>query len=239
MKRFLLILFLLAPAGWAEEKYSEPEETEPPKTIELIDVPTAQTLEYGAYNTNFRFDAAGGLTSRLVFGVLRPINLGISFDIDGMIGNQPLEFRRPGIYFKARAYGGSLRLPAIALGYDGQGYGRFDNEANVWTHAEKGIFLSLTKELAAEGLEWTLGTSINNFNQGADAQAFFGVSYDIEHRVLLIAEYDNIRDLGTSRFNLGLRARVIRQVYIDFAARNIFRGPNSERILRIDYRGLF
>ena len=59
----------------------------------------------------------------LGFGVLQRLNLGASMQADRFIGTESsIKFVRPEIQVKFRFYDGGQYIPALALGYDGQGY---------------------------------------------------------------------------------------------------------------------
>jgi len=90
--------------------------------VEVVDIPTADIIDPMTYSVNFRFYNAGGIASRLVIGPLKRVNLGITFDTQGIIGSEDPHMVRPSVYFKLRAFDGTDVLPALALGYDNQGY---------------------------------------------------------------------------------------------------------------------
>ncbi len=211
---------------------------------EVIDVPTADVVEYSHYNLSFRLYGGGGVLTRMDFGVFKPINIGMSWDINQLIGpgSAKVDTRPPAIFFKARVFAGGMMLPAIALGYDGQGYGAFDlpgvTEKDKYQFREKGIFVTCTREFLIPGLVASFGGNIYDFN-GESVYGFVGATYSLEDRLVLLGEYDNLHTSALNRANLGAGLNITDTITLNVAGRNLFRGPSSERIASIKYKGKF
>jgi len=214
--------------------------SETPKPSSIIDIPTAEVVEYSNYDLSFRLHGAGGVLSKMTFGVFKPINIGISWDVNKLIGagNEKIDTRPPAILFKARVFAGGFKLPAIALGYDGQGYGNYDSDIDKYQYREKGIYLVLTREYLVPGLEISGGGNIFDFDSDG-VYGFLGATFGIENRVLLIGEYDNIKKMPQNRANLGMKLFVTDNVDVSVAGRDLFKGSQSERIAVVNYRGKF
>ncbi|MFH0947751.1 MAG: hypothetical protein V1833_01960 [Elusimicrobiota bacterium] len=215
--------------------------SEMPNPSSIIDTPTAEVVEYSNYDLSFRLYGAGGVLSKMTFGVFKPINIGISWDIDKLIGagNQKIDTRPPAILFKARIFAGGLVLPAIALGYDGQGYGEYNSSGtDKYQYREKGVYLVLTREYLVPGLEMSFGGNIFDFDEDG-VYGFAGFTFGIESRVLLLAEYDNIKKAAQNRANLGMKLFIADNLDVEIAGRNLFRGTQSERIAVVNYKGKF
>jgi len=210
---------------------------------EVIDSPTADVVEYSHYNLGFRLYGGGGVLAKMVFGVFKPINIGMSWDINQMIGpgSARIDTRPPTIFFKARVFAGGMMLPAVAVGYDGQGYGGFDTpltEKDKYQFREKGIFVTCTREYFIPGLTASFGGNIYDFG-GENLFGFVGATYDLENKLILMGEYDNIHSKSFNRANIGATLLVAENINIEVAGRNLFRGPASERIAIIKYKGKF
>src|SRR3989339_316095 len=214
--------------------------SETPKPAEIIDVPTADVVEYSNYDLSFRLHNTGGILSKMVFGVFAPINIGMSFDIDRIIGSgsNKIDTRPPAIFFKARIYSGGLMIPAVAIGYDGQGYGLYNTSTDKYQFREKGIYVALTREYLVPGLEMTFGGNIYDFEEEG-VFGFVGFRYGIENKILFLSEYDNINSTPENRTNMGLRLFITDNVDVTIAGKNLFKGPESERIAIIKYKGKF
>ena len=214
--------------------------SETPKPSSIIDIPTAEVVEYSNYDLNIRMHGAGGVLSKMTFGVFKPINIGISWDVDKLIGagSTIIDTRPPAILFKARVFEGGLKLPAIALGYDGQGYGTYDSDTDKYQYREKGVYLVLTREYLVPGLEMSFGGNIFDFDSDG-VYGFVGATFGIENKVLILSEYDNIKKMPQNRANLGMKLFITDNVDVAIAGRDLFKGTQSERIAIVNYRGKF
>ena len=239
--RALVLVFLLLAgirSAFAQDKDSldsslgvlQPE-------VDLIDIPTASILDYGSFSGRVRFFSEGGALGFVSFGVLQRLNLGASLNVQKLVGNDsPVDAQRPEVQIRVRFYDGSRYLPAFAIGFDSQGY-FYDKTLKDYQQREHGLYLAATREIGLKGLFGHGGVNISDFNSDS-AFGFFGLNYNIEDTVSLIAEYDNLRAVGKSRFNAGLRVFVTHFFHFDFAVREIGK-PDSERIVQIKYTGSF
>ena len=208
--------------------------------IEVMDIPTAEILDPLTYSTAFRFYNEGGLMSRLVIGPLKRVNLGLSFDTQRIIGSGDPHMIRPSVYFKLRFFDGTDVLPALALGYDNQGF-LYQEVPKKFLQREKGLYLVGGHEILIPNLEVHAGVNIFDFDSQAAAFGFFGGTCKVTPNFALLAEYDNIRNGRDNRTNLGGRYWIAPYFNIDFGARNVGRGGarGGERILRLNYVGHF
>lgn len=230
----------LAPV-WADDAPKKDDTTTGAESpmIEAVDIPTADILDPYTYATTFRFYNEGGIASRLIIGPLKRVNLGITFDGQRIIGSDDPHMVRPSVYFKLRAFDGTDVLPALALGYDNQGY-LYQESTRDYLEKEKGLYLVGTHEIFIPDFDIHAGMNINDFDN-TKVYGFFGATYKIVPSFALLAEYDNIRNGPENRVNLGGRYWVVPYFNIDLAARNVGRGgaQGAERIVRLNYVGHF
>ena len=233
MKRKLLAAFLFtfvaafcsAPAAFA-------------KPTSLIDTPTVGMLDYGSYDLGFRLFSDGGVLTRLDFGVFRIVNLGVGWEISDVVGNRTMVVGQPALYLKIKPFAGSMVLPAIAFGYDGQGY-FYNTDKKEFEQKEKGVFVVLGREAFVPGLELNAGVNMNDFGTNS-VHGFVNAGFSMEDTFSVIGEFDNIGDLPDARLNLGVRFSVTGNVSVDLAGRDICAADRSaERIIRVNYRGKF
>jgi len=209
---------------------------------DLIDIPTPGTINRYSMEFNFRLYYNGGVVSRLSFGVSNRLNIGCSLDIDSLIGITSPAIRQPALNLKFRLFDGAGNLPALAFGYDGQGY-RYDAAAGAYLHKEKGIYLCGDMEVFTENLEFTFGASLAPDGQ-TDMQLFGGTMYTLlknELRLLsFMAECDNI--FYSNRYNAGIRIYPGPNINIDLGIIDLITTEsvnNPERLVKINYRGQF
>ncbi|OIO72445.1 MAG: hypothetical protein AUJ85_10250 [Elusimicrobia bacterium CG1_02_37_114] len=215
---------------------------------DVIDVPTAEVVNYYTMDLNFRLYSGGGVLSRINFGVLKRVNIGGSVDIDKLIGKEAPSIRPPALNLKFRVFDGSQKFPALAVGYSGQGY-RYEESSGTYLDREKGLYFVGSIEALTEGLWWHVGTNINFTREDnrdkSNFYAFLGFNYDIEEdnkkMLSFMAEYDNLNDLRNSRLNSGLRFFPAENIHVDLSIKDIAsqHGFPTERFLSINYQGNF
>jgi len=240
-----LLVILLASALRAEETApmadtkSDTNAVAESPMIEAVDIPTADILDPATYAATFRFYSEGGIASRLIIGPLKRVNIGITFDAQRIIGSQDPHMVVPSVYFKLRAFDGTDILPALAFGYDNQGY-LYQDSTRDFLQKEKGLYLVGGHEIFIPDFELHAGVNVNDFDN-AKAYGFFGATYKIVPSFALLAEYDNIRNGPENRVNFGGRYWVAPYFNIDLAARNVGRGGSrgAERIVRLNYTAHF
>ncbi|MBN1466009.1 hypothetical protein JXA02_09620, partial [candidate division KSB1 bacterium] len=95
------------------------------KPIQIIDMPTASILRGGSFRAGVRIYEQGGLLASLSAGVSNKVMFGVSFGGLDIIGDaQKITWNpMPGVHFIYRVTEESMKLPAIVLGFDSQGYG--------------------------------------------------------------------------------------------------------------------
>ncbi|MCL2335484.1 MAG: hypothetical protein FWC57_05410 [Endomicrobia bacterium] len=210
----------------------------------VIDTPATNLLNYGSYSVGFRAFQGGGVTPRLDFGVFKFLNLGISWELDSLLGNGQIHVAVPALFVKLRLYEGNMTWPGVAIGYDGQGY-FYATDSNDYRQKGKGVFLVIGRELFVQNLMINIGVNMNDFKDSrvyGFANAAIPLYSDI---VYFMAEYDNINYFPQARLNAGLKLALTDAIDIDFIMRDCWgkddpgvRYPN-ERVFKISYTGKF
>jgi len=258
MQRFLTVIFVISltiilfrPSA-GQEQVSEAYLDLQPR--QLIDAPTAWTLPRGAFDLVLRVYPPGGILGQVSIGLSSRFQLGISYGAEGIIseqkahGNPRLEFN-----VKLRLLDEKYYLPAIAVGYNSQGYGAYDDAEERFAYKSKGLFGVLTRSLYFYGL--TLGghAGINYSIQdkGDDDEEptlFFGLDTRFHDDVAMVAEYDLALndDKGSSHYgrgrgylNLGIKWVFSENLELEAILKNLLnnrKGVNSfGREIRITY----
>lgn len=242
----LCVLPGLGPAGAQEDKVERPPESArlgllQPDT-DLIDVPTANVLDYGSLGSRTRFFSNGGVMEWLSFGVFRNLHIGASLNADRLLGTAtPIQLTRPDLQLKFRFYDGDPAIPAFAVGFDGQGY-LYNRKELRYNQRQRGLYVMGSREIGFSGLHAHAGVNVSDFN----SNAVFGAvasSYNIRDKVLLLWEWDNINNYGNSRVNAGLRVYVTPDFHLDLAVRGIGQGGHysngtsrgAERVVALKY----
>ena len=216
---------------------SDDESLNPEGMADLIDSPTTNVIDYGGFRLNFRFYSKGGILNHISFGVFRRLNLGASWDVEKFIGTEDPATNVPTLNIKIRVFDGGIFLPSFAIGYDGQGR-FFNRDTDQYNERERGIYGVFGRELFLPNLETYGGANIAKFKEGT-VFGFLGISFNVEQKVALMLEYDNIRQMPSNHLNAGFRVFPLPSLGIDFAVRNITTPSDRERIVRINYVGSF
>jgi len=213
---------------------------------ELIDIPTAALADYGALSTRTRFFSNGGVLEWLSFGVHQRFNIGASLNVDKFIGStSPVQVTKPDLQVKFRLYDGTAVLPALAVGFDNQGY-LYNRVDHLYNQRDRGVYIVGSQEVIIPGFQIHGGINIPDFNDNP-LFGFMAADYNIKDRVLLMTEWDNINNFVDSRVNMGIRAYITPTVSVDFAARGVGQGGHyddgtsrgPERVVMFKYTGNF
>ncbi len=213
------------------------------RSIDVIDTPTADVVDHYGYNVGFRFGREGNLQAKTAFGVFPRLNIGFGLDGDNVIGVGDPDANPPTINVKLRVFDGKKALPALAIGYDGQGYA-YDDEEDEYSQKEMGLYLVASKEIFVPDLMFNVGGNIYDFDKGDSATAFTSFTYTYEQMLGFLLEYHYLTDWHEKRLNYGLRAYITPVFTVDFCGRYIPKGPGidtheTERIVRLGYTGSF
>ena len=97
----------------------------PPAT--LVTIPTAGTLQRGEYEVEILMQTGGGILGRLGVGFTDRFSLGMSYGVNAFIGDAKPSLNRltPEAQLKYRVLDETYSLPALVLGVDTQGRGKF------------------------------------------------------------------------------------------------------------------
>jgi len=252
MRRIFLLLtlcFFTATYGWGENSSSSGDSKEAetaPRLPMLIDTPNAETIDQYGYLFRFRFYSQGGVLTQTTFGVFPHLNLGFGIDVERLIGSTTdgMKVNRPSINLKWRFFDGRDVFPALAVGYDSQGY-YFDHDAGEYAQREHGLYLVGTKEIITPGLDFSGGIYTFKFSNGNEVHGFLGASYAIRDVAAIFVEWDNMGTFSESRYNVGFRFFVNPSFSVDAYLRN-GRGTippsdsrRTDRNIQLNYQGSF
>ncbi|MCH7939272.1 MAG: hypothetical protein IID13_05960, partial [Candidatus Marinimicrobia bacterium] len=98
-----------------------------PPPANLVTIPTAGTLQRGEYEIEILMQTGGGILGRLGVGFSDRFSLGMSYGVNQFIGDAQPSLNRlmPEAQLKYRFLDETYTLPAMALGVDTQGRGKF------------------------------------------------------------------------------------------------------------------
>lgn len=220
----LLVAALLAPSARASSD----------RPSELVDVPSAHTLQRGGYSLGVRVVPDGGLLAGLKVGVAPYLQVGVSYGAGNVVGSgEP--YWDDGVEFniKLRLAEEDGPIPGLAFGYDSRGYGTQDDDGD-YEKASIGFYVVASKTLPFSEY-WALhgGISRTLERERANPDLFIGASARFSQEFSVVAEYqlgtDRDRDSSSAKtgfLNAGLRWVFSGQLELDLFFRNLA-GPSG------------
>jgi opacity protein-like surface antigen len=229
MKKILLFAVFSAIFSFAASA------AEQARNLELIDVPTANSMLRGEFRYNVKFYPGGGLLNRIYVGIFDRLVIGGALDVTNIVGTGQIDVVLPPKFLgKLRLTEDDGVMPAIAIGYEGEGY--FDSKP-------RGVYAAVTKEIkmGSAFMQLTGAAYTNEYSSiGSSIDMGAGAAFAITKEFSLDAEYDSILQdsSGHLNFNAGY---FFDPIQIDL----IFRYGLGEqdirvaRVLRITYISYF
>ena len=212
--------------------FSQAEQPYPP--LDLVTIPTSGTLPKGSFTLESLLIKDGGIVSKLSVGITDNFYIGLSYGIQDFISEEKLDFNKPmpEIQIKYRIYEESEAVPAVVLGLDTQGKGRFLNRyedgdnvvANFQRYEQKawGWYIVASKNWTLLGnLGLHVGLNKNTWEtdpvenedpsvifKDKDLNLFFGIDKEINRSFSVLLEYDtalndNDPEIGYNLFGRG------------------------------------
>jgi len=242
-----LLLMVLSSAGeciLAQDFYSR----------DIIDTPTAGLLPRGSYTIAIRAYPMGGVLGQIGIGLMERFEMGVSFGGSNVIGRGNVEWN-PDLEFacRYRLLDETVATPALALGFDSQGWGEYIKEEKRYEIKSRGFYGVLSKNYDLLGqLGLNLGANVSLEGRASDdnnPSLFCGVIKGLNSDFYLVAEYDlplstgsvaKDLDSGEGFFNAGVRFLFDQSLLIEVDLRDINgNARDSDRTLRIAYQNSF
>jgi hypothetical protein len=201
VKIVILSVFLQGAAVYAQQSQSSERSihTEKLQPTKLVDVPTAGLLPRGSYDFDMKVYPKGGLNFRLDIGLMKRFMVGMSFGGENVIGDGEPDWN-PRIEFavKYRLINESWSFPALAIGFDSQGSGAYNDSLERYVYKSKGFYGVISKGYAMGdipfGLHAGANYSLENDDKDKDVTLFFGADVLFGDNLGVVGEYD----LGTN-----------------------------------------
>jgi hypothetical protein len=246
--------------------------TEMTQPRRLIDSHTAGVIAKAHFDFETRVypsgsDDGSGLLMHIGVGITDRFNIGISYGGDGLIGRGDARWNpRPCVLGKYRLFEESYVFPALAIGYDDQGYDGVES-SHRYAYKSQGFFLALSKNyllasLVQIGFHGGINYSLEQHDEIHVPNLYTGLDLGLNEELSIAVEYDfglNERDPITTDgdttyanpfngfFDVSVRWRFSPSFYLEFAAKDIFEKntrPNDEpygwgRALKIVYTASF
>ncbi len=238
-----LIFILLVSYGWGDtrrinsfgDRYHRSGLLEPRR---VIDIPTAASLPRGVFEIDGRVYPSGGVLAAINIGITNRFMLGISYGAQNLVSDQAPQWNpRVEFFAKYKFFDETWYMPAIALGFESQGYGVYDRQFNRYTIKSKGFFGIVTKTYDMGTLSTGLHGGINynplegRKDRDKNPSFFMGADARISNYVAFLGEYDFAFDDDKNRrlfgrgwgyLNLGVRWLFSESLWLEADFRDMF-----------------
>jgi len=213
------------------------------QTTELIDIPTAGLPGKGTYSLTLRMQPYGGLLGGISVGLADRLSLGMSYGGTGIIGYGTPDWNaQVGVQARVRLLDESYVAPAIAIGFDSQGFGAFYRDPlDRYDIKSKGFYAVASKNYIFLGkLGFHAGTNYSlERSDGQKTFDFFGgVEKGLSPEISVLAEYDfafndNKEDslFGENKggyLNAGVRWTYAEKLSIEFDMKNLLKNGQED-----------
>jgi hypothetical protein len=205
----------------------------------IIDAPTAASLPRGVFEIDGRVYPSGGAQAALNIGVVNRFMFGISYGAQNLVSNEKPKWNpRVEFFAKYKVLDENWYMPALALGFETQGYGAYNRAFDRYTIKSKGFFGVVTKTYNLQGLAAGFHGGLNynplEGRKDRDKNPTFFVGQDtrVSNYFALLAEYDFAFDddrnkklfgRGWGYLNLGVRWLFSDNLWLEADFRDMFR----------------
>jgi len=198
MKKKLLFINILISFIFLQN-----EQPYPP--LNLVSIPTAGTMPKGYFSFKNTFMDKGSILPQFSIGITDNFTLGLSFGVSNFIGTGKIRKNKsyPEIQLKYRVFEETETIPAMVLGLDTQGRGKYyekhlSHPVNRYEQKSHGLYFVISRNWKAMG-NFGMHIGINkNLNedddQDDDINLFFGFDKEINRSFSIYAEYNFARD---------------------------------------------
>lgn len=235
--------FLVAGMSWAETRpigsptqgYNRSNLLEPRR---IIDAPTVAALPRGVFEIDARVYPSGGAQAAINIGITSRFMFGVSYGAQNLVSNEAPKWNpRVEFFAKYKFFDESWYMPAIALGFETQGYGPYNRQYDRYVIKSKGFFGVVTKTYRLQGLAAGFhgGISYNPLEGRKDKDKnptfFVGQDTRISNYFAFLAEYDFAFDDDRNRklfgrgwgyLNLGVRWLFSDNLWLEADFRDMF-----------------
>jgi hypothetical protein len=141
------VLLLGTAFGVLAQGPQGPDLTGPPhQPLTIVDFPTAGLPPRATFESEIDVYGDGGVLLTLGVGFARYFAFGISYGGLNVIGSGDPDMNpEPAVFIKARILDETIMLPALAIGFDSQGYGRYFDDLDRYLVKSRGVFAVASK----------------------------------------------------------------------------------------------
>lgn len=220
------------------------------KSTMIVDTPTAYTIGKGTYQLAFTGYDGGGMELKTFIGLHDNVFLGVSFDVQNMIGRDEPKPNIPGVVARIKFTDGWESFPlAIAIGYDSFYLGKegsVENPDNDLNHMIYGPYIAFSRPVYMFDDEQYVSFGIRMPTQPhfVPVDTAYYINLDVPmgmyfHFKTEIGKiYWDLHRPGEWMYNLGFQYCYLDQLGLEFDI--LFRAEKvPNRIIKVFYHGEF
>lgn len=221
----------------------------------LMHMPVALSYEKGTLESNLSMYSNGGLLTTLTVGIMDRFDIGISYGGENIIGTGDANLNpQPCVQIRYMMYPEQYLMPAFLIGFDSQGFGRYNESLKRYYIKSRGLYLVASKNtsfIGGLGLHAGINYSLEKEDNDDDINLFAGAHKYLNEELVVLGEYDfAINDnagkaLGNKKgyLNLGIRWILQEQFFVEFSWKDIFENRKetigSSREVKLIYKTHF
>ncbi|HZL85046.1 MAG TPA: hypothetical protein VFD07_06670 [Candidatus Krumholzibacteria bacterium] len=195
----------------------------------IIDSPNADPLGHATARWEIGAGPEGSVLSFFHLGVFDRVHFGLSYGLQEVLGSGPID-ANPHVGFQAQVLVLDQQpLPTLALGFDSQGHGRWDEAAARYERKSLGFYGVASHHVAAS--TWPLLTTLSggiNYSLEGERESmdfFAGLAEEVGGHFGLLLDYDfgfdDREDADRGWLDLGLQWRFDGGSHVRFLLRDL------------------
>ncbi|MCK5833747.1 hypothetical protein KAH81_08775 [bacterium] len=188
LKRITFLLLICVPifAQGTNPQYYQPRR--------IVLRPNAGILPDRAWMGEIHLGESGSFIGGFSIGLWGRLQVGVNYGAYNVLGRGKANaYPRPNFNAKIRPFNETMKMPAIVLGYEDQGLGKWDKDLSRYAIKSPGFFLVASKNWATFGGNFGLHGGINYSLETEDQHgfsAYFGFDKNLGEMFALSVEYD-------------------------------------------------
>ena len=219
----------------------------------LIDIPTANMLPRGSFDFDFRAYPNGGIFAAVHIGLTNWFLLGVAYGGENILGEGGVNWN-PRVEFisRIRIIQESYAFPSLALGFDSQGSGAYNDSLKRYTIKSKGFYAALTKNYLLGtvpiGFHGGINYSLETKDKDKSPDFFVGTDLLFKEQVALEATYalglnDNRKNSyyskGRGYFDVALRWLYSESLQLEFQLKNLLQNRKTVTTISREFRLIY
>ncbi|OGV97322.1 hypothetical protein A2W24_00505 [Microgenomates group bacterium RBG_16_45_19] len=219
----------------------------------LIDIPTANMLPRGSFDFDFRVYPKGGIFAAVDIGLTHWFMLGAAYGGENILGEGGVNWNpRAEFLGRIRIIQETYALPSVALGFDSQGSGAFNDSLKRYTIKSKGFYAAVSKNYlwgaVPIGFHGGINYSLETKDGDENPSLFIGTDIMFNDQVVLEVSYDfalndnrkgSYFGRGRGYFDTALRWLYSETLQMEFQLKNLLQNRKGSTTISREFRVIY